>query len=789
MKISLNWIREFVDLPADAPRTIQDLTTLRVVQAEEVIHQADRLAHMIVVAITAVRRHPKADRLNLVTVDTDTGTIEIVCGAPNVAVGQKVIMARPGAVINGEVLAPAVIRGIESSGMLLSDRELGLSDDHAGLKLLDASLVPGTPAAEALGLDDTIIDIDNHSITHRPDLWCHRGMTREYAAAYGKPLPAELPVTVTPMAGPLKVEIAAPELCRRYTGALVENITIGPSPWPLQRRLLACGIRPISNIVDITNLVMLEVGEPMHAFDADKVRDHRIIVRRAATGESIVTLDGVTRKLGPENLVIADPDKAVALAGVMGGANSEVTAATTRIILEAATFNHVCVRTTRAATGLRSEATNRFEKGLPRELTAVAMNRAIALIKELIPAATVTAVADTGAPAPAERAITLTERNIRRVTGQDITIAYACGILNRLGLATAVKGDTAAVTVPWWRRRDTAIEEDLIEDIVRIHGLEKIVPALPVLPLALAQQPPLRLLEKRLRNILAGTGADEVQTYSFAPEQTLNAFKEAAAEHFELANPLDTNQRRMRRTLLPGLIEGVRRNMPVFPEITIYEIGRVYIPVTRDRERLYDNEKNRLMLLACRKGADTVYYDTLACGQAVLEALNVPFRIERAALPDMHAGRTGALMAGGTRIGWVAELDPAVAAALKLKERIGILELDLEALLPLVTAATVKFIPVPRFPSITREFSMVAPDELEFAAIEDTVRPIDKLITAVEIITVYRGTPIPEGKKSVSFRVILQDLERTLADTEANQVQDRIIAALGKKFGLELRGA
>lgn len=788
VKISLNWIGEIIDLPADAAETAAGEMTLKVAEVEQIISQEEQYSRIVAGRITDVSPHPDADNLHTVTVDTGDCERTVVCGAPNIGSVDTVACALPGAVINGTVIKEASIRSVKSSGMILSERELGISDDHSGVMELEPSADPGTPIARVLEMDDTILDIDNHAITHRPDLWCHRGMARELAAIYGVRAPRELDLSLMEK-GELTIEIEDRNLCERYTGAVIENITIEESPEWLKKKLIACGIRPIYNIVDITNYVMLEIGEPMHAFDADKVADRHIIVRRAETDETIVTLDGVERRLTPENLVIADPEKPIALAGVMGGENTEISSSTNTIILEAASFNHANIRNTRTATGLQSEATNRFEKGLSPDITAAAINRACDLIKELVPGCTVTAVVDTDYSSSEDNRIVLSERNLKRLTGIDISIETACRMLTTLGFASIIESDAALVTVPYWRKRDTRIEADLIEDTARLYGLDRIEPVMPSLPLGASAQPPVRILEKQLRNILSGAGADEISTYSFSPENFLQHFSFAHKEHFELENPLDRNMRKMRISLVPGMLSGFCGNIPFFEKASVYEIGRIYSKETCEQEDLAANEKNMLTMLTFRKNAESVYHETRSCADLIFEAFGIPCSfIRNSDIPDTHPERTASITdSAGNELGYAGELDPELCRKAKITERIGIMELFLDKLVTLTQHSRPLYTPPPVYPSIIREFSMVAPVSLDFAEISDTVVPVDKRIREINLLNIYTGKQVEQKKKSVSFSVTLRDENKTMSDEEANEIQDSIIKACTSGLNLELR--
>ncbi|MFC1479277.1 phenylalanine--tRNA ligase subunit beta [Planctomycetota bacterium] len=788
MRISLNWIKEIISLPSDIFDTIADEMTMRVAEVEEVIFQQEQYKHIVIGRIKNISPHQDADTLQLVVVDTGDADCEVVCGAPNISPGQTVALALPGAVINDTVVEETKIRGIQSLGMILSERELSISDDHSGIMVIDDSLELGTPFAKAFGMDDVILNIDNHAITHRPDLWSHRGMARELAAVYGIRPPKELDVSLMEK-GELTIEIKDQDLCERYTGAIIENITIEESPEWLKKKLIACGIRPIYNIVDITNYVMLEIGEPMHAFDADKVTDRHIIVRRAEDNEKIVTLDGEKRTLTTSDLVIADPEKPIALAGVMGGKSTEITPSTKTIILEAATFSHVSIRNTRRATGLQSEATNRFEKGLPPEITAAAINRACDLIKELVPQTRITAVVDTDYSSADENKVVLTERNIRRLTGADISVEAACRLLTSLGFASLIEGDIALVKVPYWRKRDTNIEADVIEDVARLYGLDKIEPVMPSLPNDPAYQPSMRILEKQLRNILSGACAHEISTYSFSPQNMLQHFSFTDQDHFEIDNPLDQNMRKMRISLLPGMLAGFIKNIPFFDKLDLYEIGRVYHKAPLDAEDLYSNEKNILSLLTFRKNADTVYFETRSFADLILNSFNISFSLIRNKdVPDTHPERTAVIKAqDNSDLGYIGELSPDLCKKVKISERVGVIEINLDNLLPFAAVPRSAYTPPPVYPSISREFSMIAPEELDFSEIHDVVAPLNPRIKDIFLLSLYKGKPIEDGKKSVSFKVVLIDEKKTMSDEEANGIQELIISECASRLNLELR--
>ena len=650
MYLSLNWLRDFVDIPKEVSALeLGKKLTMHTVEVEKVEAQADKYKNIIVGKILEVKSHPNADRLRLALVDIGKEKLEIVCGASNIKPDQLVPVALVGAVLpNGLEIKPAEIRGVKSNGMLCAEDELGLGSDHNGIMILNnppnplyqggAKAKVGQNFSDYLNLNDVVFEVDNKSITHRADLWSHYGMARDISAFLNSKFK-----TYQPKAGTLKakkttfkfdVKIENFSLCPRYMGIGVEGIKIAPSPKWMQDRLAAAGMRPINNIVDVTNYVMLELGQPLHAFDKNFI--DKIIVRTAKTGEIIETLDGVKRKLESDMLVIANQTKPVAVAGVMGGANSEINDQTDSIIIEAANFNFNSVRKTAQKLGLRTEASMRFEKGLDPNLCELGLARAVELILQICPGASVATnlVDEKQTPFPPERLTPFSRAGIpllkgdgkglkpieldlnwlNKFIGYEFTNKQVKQILEKLGFIIKASGNNFKVTVPSWRAvHDISLPEDLAEEVVRIYGYNNLKAELPKIDLI----PPLmieeKLLIRKIKNILSlGAGFTETYNYSFLSRQQaekIAPLQRGGAGGFDsvirLANPLSEDLVILRPSLISGILENIRTNQAQEAEIAIYEIGGVFLnkegEIKKDdsgKEKLPFQEKRLAIALA-----------------------------------------------------------------------------------------------------------------------------------------------------------------------------------------------
>ena len=734
----------------------------------------------------------------------------MVCGAPNIKEGMYIAAALVGAQVrwHGEgdlvTLEKAKIRGVESSGMICAGDEIGLSPTPEGI--LDLSTVTdiknltlGQPLAEALNLNDIILDIDNKSITHRPDLWGHLGIAREAAAVLGlnltpKKTKVDYPTTSgksTP--GVLSVEVKDYKLCPRYIGVLVEGIKIEPSPQWMQQRLEAIGYRPISNIVDATNYVMAELGQPMHAFDADKV-EGGIVVRTAKDGEEIQTLDETKRKLTKEMLLIADHKKGIAIAGVMGGFNSEISDNTTRIILESANFNPSSVRRTSTALGLRTEAVQRFEKSLDPNLAEQAMDRLCELILEICPSAKlVTPKIDAKDYDEKPLKIDLDMNRVRTKIGADVPTEQAIKLLESLEFKVKEKGkEQYEVEVPSFRAtKDVEMEEDLVEEIARLYGYDNIESKLPDLPTILPEENTERKLKHRAREILSlGMGFREVYNYSFYSKKDIQNCLLPEELHVKVDNYLSEDQTHMRVSLLPNILKNAVENLKYRPEFNIYEVGRAY----ENLQEYFPIEEKKIcgLIVKNKKSKAEPFYEAKGALQELLKYYNtdnLEMRTGEALCTYAHPNKYAAFFTkDNTEIARVYELHPVVSKNYELENaKIAAFEVNFTRLSALGLKDR-KYQPLPKFPDIQIDISVVIDKTVPISELEDAISKADnKLINDVELFDLYEGPNIPEDKKAAAFKVTLRSLNRTLTDKEMKPVQEQIFKNL-QKLGGEIRG-
>ena len=795
MHISTNWLGRHVDLSGVDLDALALRFTLAVAELEGVERVGGHLdAHIVVGHVLEVT--PIAGKHVRVTrVDTGAhGVRTILCGAPNVAAGQDVVVALPGARLGDLEIAVATVAGVESHGMIASERELGLSEDHAGILVLDGAPAPGTVFASAYPVADTLYEVDNKSLTHRPDLWGHRGIAREVAALLGRPLIAQdLDVAYT-ADRPLAVSVEDPAACPRYSAVALDGVTIAPSPLWLRLLLARVGTRPINNVVDATNFVMLDTGNPLHAFDRREIGGAAIVVRRARPGERFTTLDGQARALEPTDLLIADAERGVALAGVMGGENSEIKPDTTAIVLEAANFDAATIRVTAQRLGLRTESSARFEKSLDPRLVADASRAFCRLVLELCPGARVTsAFMDVAAPYPAATHIQLPVALVERRLGAALGAARIREILTDLAFDVADAGDGVFdVTVPSWRAtKDIAIKEDLIEEVGRIHGYDNITPEPPEVKLIRPDANARKRFEHAVRGYLAQTiGLDELQTYSFDFEPLLVRIGFDPGERLALKNPISAEMPHLRRSLVPALLGAAEKNTRGFESVRCFEIGRVFHPRTgartsgaADADALADQPVMLAGLvgdLDAGPGAELFFElkGALAGLAGAVDRAPLAVRGGGVSWPWAHPVRQATLSLGDAVIGHIAELHPAVAQKLELRQRVAIFELDLDAWR--CSAQTPPhYQPLPKFPSVFRDFAVIVHRNTpagDVAAAIQAAAP--ERITNVAFQSVYTGAGVPEGHKSLAWSVTLRHPERTLADREVREVEARIWSQL-----------
>ena len=830
MRAPLEWLHEHCD-PGLSARRLEERLTMTGTKVEAIHHHGvGALENFVIGRVLESRRHPDADRLSVCRVAVGEGDVaQIVCGAPNVAGGQTVAVARPGALMpGGTVLGAATLRGVRSEGMILAEDELDIGTDHAGIMVLDeliangGDLVPGTPLADVLPIATEVLELE---ITpNRPDCLGIYGVAREVHAATGAPLRpppwADDPGTPGGLPG-VEIRVDSPDLNPRFTARLFEGVTVGPSPPWLKARLMAAGQRPINNVVDITNYVMLETGQPVHAFDLDRVAGRRLTVRRARDGEEIETLDGQVRRLDSEMVVIEDDQGPTSIAGVMGGARSEVNPATTRVLMEVANWVGPNIHRTSQVLGLRSEASGRFEKGLAPEQAMEAQGVAAKLMVALTGAKLVAGTIDVGGPGPPPATIRLRTQKVTDILGMPIARDRQAEILHALEFPTAEAADGLAVTVPPFRRNDVYREADLIEEVARIDGLHKLPATLPKRRGAAGRLSVEQRMRRRAVDALAGRGMYEIVGWSFTDSGLADRLRLEPGDHrrrfVALQNPMSEQHSVMRTTLLGSLLDAARHNVSHGQgDLRLFEQGAVYRwpegsqgsdgaagdggdPRSGGLDHRLPHEHQALgALLAGRLAAPTWgtpeppragFYPIKALLGAVCEALRVPWTVEPATEPFLHPGRTARVLAGtaGEPVGWIGELHPLVARAWDLTDAAAAFELDLDRLVRHADAVPA-YRDLTSFPDLRQDLAVAVSEDVPAAAVLEVVRRAGgDLLADARVFDVYRGKQVGTGRTSLALALAFRAPDRTLSDEDVAPLRERIVAALREELGGELR--
>lgn len=798
MKTSLKWLKDYleIDLP---PSKVAETLTMAGLEVKNTQVIGGNWHDVVIGQIKAVNPHPNADRLKLPIVDLGTEEAAVVCGAPNLKVGDKVAFARVGAeLLDGHtgvrsVLKEAKIRGVSSSGMICSEKELGISDNHTGILVLPPDAPVGVPLASYMS--DAMYNLE---ITpNRPDCLSVIGIARELAVLTERKvhLPEDnYEENDPPIELQVSVEIQAPDLCPRYSAALIKGIHLAESPEWMKQRLIAGGMRPINNIVDITNFVMLEYGQPLHSFDYDRIHDHKIIVRRAKSGEKMQTLDNTDRELTSNTLVIADTERAVAVAGVMGGANTEVTENTTSILLESANFNPANIHYTGRNLGVSSEAATRYERGIRPDLTIPALKRATQLMKELGGGVVARGIIDVYPGKKPALSITLSVAQVKRVLGIEVGRERMTEIFTALGFdcKNSAGATEVIVTPPYWRS-DIRIIEDLIEEIARINGYDKIPVTLLAQPIP-PQDPLLSLKVKReARDILIGFGFDEIMTPSMIGTEMLNKLTPAGThiEALRLSNPMTVEQEYLRPTLRANLLSVFALNQRLIEStIRLVETSKVFIP----RENDLPDERDMLcgvigsageMKWWRREDKETDFFTAKGIVETILGYFNI--RADFSAGDDLTltTNMQAMIMAGGKKLGVVGEVHPRVREKFEISGPVYLFELDLPVVISLADTRKL-YKPLPRFPSVVRDMAVVVDAKVAYRQLIEVIRSFP-LIDDVSLFDVYSGEQVPAGKKSLAYRITFQSLNKTLTDDAVSAVMKQIITKLEKDFGAILR--
>ncbi len=789
MRVPVRWLERYCapDVPVGELAERLAMTGTEVDRVEH--HGVGALEHFVVGRVLSAEPHPDADRLTVCVVDVGRGQqAQIVCGAPNVAAGQVVGVARPGSVMpDGTRLKKARLRGQESDGMILAEDELGIGVDHAGTMVLDDALEIGAPLAAVLPISTDVLELE---ITpNRPDCLAVYGVAREAHAATGAALERapweDDPGTSDTSDIGVEIVVEATDLCPRFTARAFHDVTIAPSPPWLKARLMACGQRPINNVVDITNYVMLLTGQPLHAFDLHRIAGKRLVVRRATDGEQVVTLDDQTRTVDADVLLIADDEGPTSIAGVMGGNRSEVQDDTTSVLLEAANWDAANIHSTSLKLGLRSEASGRFEKGLAPEQALDGLVVATKLMLELTGATLVPGTADVGGPGPPPAVLRLRDNRVVGLLGVGITRSESAMHLQRLGFEVDERPDGLDVTVPYWRRNDVTREADLVEEVARLHGVNDQLPAtLPRRRGAIGVLSPAQRLRRRAEDALVGRGLLEIVGWSFDAPTRDDRLRLPAGDprraHVVIENPMSEDAANMRTTLLGSLLDVARHNAARGQGVPgIFESGRVYL--ARPGQTL-PHEHHALGAL--------VPGDVFAAkGQleALLGALRVDAAFASAPQPFLHPGRCAAVQVGGTIVGWVGDVHPLVAAGWDL-DGVAAFEIDLDAVV-----AAAQLVPayedLTSFPELREDIAIVVDAGVPAATVLETVRSAGgSLLARAEVFDVYRGEQIAAGRTSLAIALTFRARDRTLTDEDVAPVREKIVTRLREQLGGELRG-
>lgn len=801
MLISLEWLRRHIDLNGLAPSRIASDLTLSTAEVEGVEEFLPHARSIVVGKVLARDPHPKADRLSLCRVDVGgPEPVPIVCGAANVAPGQTVPVALPGTVLPGfGKLEKAKIRGEVSLGMICSEQEIGLSDESSGIWVLPDELSPGRSIADALGLGDHVIEIDNKSITHRPDLWGHRGIARELAAIYRRPLlPLDTSWPSLGSAPPFPVKIESPA-CARYLALPIDGVEPLPSPLWLRALLRAVGQRSLGQLIDLSNFVMLDLGQPNHTFDRDELGDDGITVRKARAGERFTTLAGQALALSEEDLLISSRGDGVALAGVIGGQNSEVRAGTRSLLLEVATFDASTVRRSSQRHGLRTDSSARFEKSLDPELPPHAAAHFARLLSELQPNVRFPGPAsDVRTSPPRSIEIILRPSRVRAALGAELSDGEIRDILVRLNfMVTPSQGASEPelhVRVPSERAtKDIGIERDLVEEVGRLYGYGNIVERPLVLPIVPPPHDERRWLVRKIADRLAGAAHfTETLGYSFQSDDLLALFGLSELPHATLSNPVISQQSRIRRTLVPSLLANIEQNRRYRDEVRLFEIGKGYLPERPNEKHEPEERHIAAVVLAAPLSRDASYRDnSLARLQAivadvleVLERPGVEWGPAESAPPFAQAGRAlAARYPSGTVAATLVVVRHDILAGLGLKaglvSDVAAAEISLDAVLA-APRETRRYRPLPRFPGIKVDVAIAVPTAVRSAQVVEVIRAAaGPLCRAVELFDLYTGDAVGAGKKSLAYHVSLQADDKTLGEKE----EPEFLARLAKKIG------
>ena len=794
MLAPLSWLRKYIDVEIPAEE-LADRMTMTGSEVEGVQKMGENIQDVLVGKIMEMSPHPNADRLRVCMVDVGKeNLLQIVTGADNVFEGALVPIAMIGCLLpTGLKIKKGKLRGMLSEGMMCSGEELEIGDDVYpgasvnGIIIIKEEYAPGTDIKKVLGMDDMIIDFKTYA--NRPDCLSIIGLAREAAATLDTPL--RFPETSYKEGGEktadhVAVEVQDAELCPRYMGRLVTDINIAPSPDWMQKELTAAGVRPINNIVDITNYVMLELGQPMHAFDFKYVKEGKIVVRRAKAGETLTTLDGDEKELTEDMLVIADTEKPVALAGIMGGEHSGVYDDTQMVLFESANFRPQNVRMTSRAVGLRTESSARFEKGLDPANAETALDRAMHLVELLGAGKVAKGCVDVCNADVSEKDIEVKVGDVNHLLGQNLTGKEMASILERVFIETKVKGDTLVCSIPTYRK-DIEHSADIAEEVIRIYGYDKIPSIMPEMHISSAGLTPKQKTMKAIRNMMVGMGLYEATHYSFMSPSDLDKLgvseDDALRQVIRLMNPMGEDYSLMRTTMVPAMLTSISNNVNRNNNrVHLFEMSRTFHKVEGAE---MPEEVNRMCVGILAKGED--FFSIKGKLELLFDMLRVEAEYAAVEISYMHPGRTAGIVIDGEPVGYVGEIHPDAAANYSIKGKAYVAEIDLDKLVEArIDNMTVK--PLPKYPAVERDLAVVMDEEQAVGPILGAIRKVGgDLIEQASVFDIYQGKQVEEGKKSVAFSLVFRSIDRTLTDDEVSRRFNKIVRTLDNQYGAKLR--
>lgn len=800
MLVSKEWLNEYINTDVEVEALAEKITRSGI-EVDSIQTYGDEIKKLVVGYVVSKEKHPEADKLNICKVDVgEEEPVQIVCGAPNVDVGQYVIVVRVGGRLPGGVkIKRAKLRGEVSEGMICSLQEIGFDANVIPKKFADGiyvfsnEQVPGSDALEALSLNDQVMDFD--LTPNRADCLSMLGAAHEVSALYGNDVQypnTEVQASTEQASKALSVTVQDEEAVPFYASRIVKNVTIGPSPEWMQSRLMKAGIRPINNVVDISNYVLLEYGQPLHMFDQDHIGSEQIVARYAHEGETMTTLDDVKRTLTESDIVITNGTEPIAIAGVMGGDFSEVTEQTQNVVIESAIFNETNVRQTSRRLGLRSEASSRFEKGIASERVVDALNRAASLLQEIAGGTVLSDIVSDGKLPETSRVIQITTTNVNQLIGFELTTEEINTIFERLGFGTKVNGEAFEVEVPS-RRNDISIKSDLIEEIARIYGYDQLPSTLPNFESATAGHlTENQLKTRKVKEILEGAGLNQAITYSLVHKEVAKKYTIEQNDVVELMMPMSEDQAVLRQSLLPRLIDATRYNVArKNKNVALYELGRVFY--SNGQEQLPTEVEFLSGILTGQYAANkwqqkeepVDFFLVKGIVERIAEQLNLTFTFEATQLDLLHPGRTAYVKLNDNVVGLIAELHPTVEKENDL-DRTYVFELNFTKLLE-QQVGKIEYQPIPKFPGVSRDIALVVGTDISAASLINTIDANgDEILNHAEVFDVYEGEHMEEGKKSVAIRIDYLDINETLTEEKVTTVHNQILAAL-EQNGATLR--